>query len=215
MFIYAVAIFNGKDQSIMNLYYIYNRITYLICVVGMIIFIMTRIIGIAPIPKQKKELFDRLIMFLHSRIKRVGKPYIIPSELKDAMKRDLDNEILLTKVAKDIISHCRLNASFLHVKVENIAPNTAGQYYNNTIIINHLKNTSYTKTMAVLIHECMHYYLGCRGIYLQDSASNEYLTDIATLYMGFGDYINRGYVMAGYIKRHEIRYIKSKISKLR
>ncbi len=199
----------------MSLYYIYDKLTYLICVIGMIAFIMTRIIGIAPIPKQKKELFHKLIMFLHSRIKRVGKPYIIPSELKEEMKRNLDNEIILTKVAKDIIAHCKLNASFLHVKVENIAPNTAGQYSNNTIIINHLENTSYTKTMAVLIHECMHYYLGCRGIYLQDTTSNEYLTDITTLYMGFGDYINRGYVMAGYIKRHEIRYIKSIISKLR
>ncbi|MCR5356902.1 MAG: hypothetical protein K6E63_05800 [Lachnospiraceae bacterium] len=176
---------------------------------------MTRIIGIAPIPKQKKELFDKLIVFLHSKIKKVGNPYIIPPELKDAMKKDLDNEILLTKAAKDIIAHCGLNASFLRVEVENIAPNTAGQYSENLIIINHLENTSYTKTMAVLIHECMHYYLGCRDIHLQDTTSNEYLTDIATLYMGFGDYINRGYVMAGYIKRHEIRYIKSRINKLR
>ena len=199
----------------MSLYYIYDRLTYLICVVGMIVFIMTRIIGIAPIPKQKKELLDKLIIFLHSKIKSVGKPYIIPSELKDEMKRDLDNEIVLTKVAKDIIGHCRLNASVIRVKVENLSPNTAGQYSNNLIVINHLENTSYTKTMAVLIHECMHYYLGCRGIILQDTTSNEYLTDIATLYMGFGDYINRGYVMAGYIKRHEIRYIKSRISKLR
>ena len=199
----------------MSLYYVYDRLTYLICAVGMIVFIMTRIIGIAPIPKQKKEQFDKLIMFLHSRIKRVGKPYIIPSELKDEMKRDLDNEKVLTKAAKDIISHCRLNASFLRVKVENLAPNTAGQYSNNLIIINHLENTSYSKTIAVLIHECMHYYLGCRGIFLHDTTSNEYLTDIATLYMGFGDYINRGYVLSGYIKRHEIRYIKSRISKLK
>ena len=198
----------------MSLYYIYDRLTYLICVVGMIVFIMTRIIGIAPIPKQKKELFDKLINFLHLKIKRVGKPYMIPSGLKDEMKRDLDNEQVLTKIAKDIIAHCGLNASFLRVKVENIAPNTAGQYSNNLIVINHLENTGYTKTLAVLIHECMHYYLGCRGIYLQDRTSNEYLTDIATLYMGFGDYINRGYVMAGYIKRHEIRYIKSRISKI-
>ena len=79
----------------------YDRLTYLICVVGMIVFIMTRIIGIAPIPKQKKELLDKLIIFLHSKIKSVGKPYIIPSELKDEMKRDLDNEIVLTKVASN------------------------------------------------------------------------------------------------------------------
>ena len=199
----------------MNLYYIYERLTYLICVIGMIVFIMTRIIGIAPIPKQKKELFDKLIMFLHSKIKNVGEPYIIPSELKDEMRKDLDNDKVLTRVARDIIAHCKLNASFLRVKIENLSPNTAGQYSNNLIVINNLENTGYTKTLAVLIHECMHYYLGCRGIYLQDTTSNEYLTDIATLYMGFGDYINRGYVMAGYIKRHEIRYIKSRISKLR
>ncbi|MCR4866020.1 MAG: hypothetical protein K5921_03765 [Lachnospiraceae bacterium] len=131
------------------------------------------------------------------------------------MRRDLDNEKVLTEVAKDIIAHCRLNGSLLRVKVENLSPNTAGQYSNDLIIINHLENTGYAKTMAVLIHECMRHYLRHRGIILKDTASNEYLTDIATLYMGFGEYINRGYVMAGYIKRHEIRYIKSRISKLR
>ena len=208
-------IFSGEGQSIMSLYYIYDRLTYLICVVGMIVFVMTRIIGIAPIPKQKKEMLDELIMFLHSKIDNVGKPYMIPPELKEEMKSDLDNEKVLTEVAKDIIAHCRLNASSLRVKVENLSPNAAGQYSNDLIIVNHLDNTGYAKTMAVLIHECMHHYLRHRGIILKDTVSNEYLTDIATLYMGFGDYINKGYVMAGYINRHEIRYIKSRISKLR
>ncbi len=199
----------------MSLYYIYDRLTYLICVVGLIVFVMTRIIGIAPISKQKKEMLDELIMFLHSKINNVGKPYMISPELKEEMKSDLDNEKVLTEVAKDIIAHCKLNASSLRVKVENLSPNTAGQYSNSLIIINHLENTGYAKTMAVLIHECMHHFLRSRGIILQDTIGNEYLTDIATLYMGFGDYINKGYVMAGYIKRHEIRYIKNRISKLR
>ena len=78
-------IFSGEGQSIMSLYYIYDRLTYLICVVGMIVFVMTRIIGIAPIPKQKKEMLDELIMFLHSKIDNVGKPYMIPPELKEEM----------------------------------------------------------------------------------------------------------------------------------
>ncbi len=51
------------------------------------------------------------------------------------------------------------------------------------IIINHLDNTGYAKTMAVLIHECMHHYLRHRGIILQDTAGNEYLTEVFQIQM--------------------------------
>ena len=40
---------------------------------------------------------------------------------------------------------------------------------------------------------------------------NEYLTDIACLFFGFDEYINKGYILVGYLKRNEIRYIKKMI----
>ena len=41
------------------------------------------------------------------------------------------------------------------------------------------------------------------------------MTDIACLYFGFTEYINRGYILVGYLKRNEIRSIKKMIKDIK
>ena len=56
-------------------------------------------------------------------------------------------------------------------------------------------NEHYTPetVFAITCHECMHHYLGNRHISLPDKNENEVLTDVATIFFGFGGYMAEGY----------------------
>jgi len=61
---------------------------------------------------------------------------------------------------------------------------------------------------AVLAHEVAHYYLHHHGIRLKDTAQNEFLTEMAAVYLGFGFLLQQGYA---YLKKgdsiHKVGYI--------
>ncbi len=183
-----------------------------LCWIGFLIFLLTRVFGIAPISRKKKNMLDDLLNYLHGKIKRVGSEYRIPNELERNLKRNLHDEAILTAVARDIVSHCRIRADRLRVQIGLLEPGVAGQYSCSVITLNVATNIGFSKTVAVLIHECMHFYLNSRGFRLEDDVMNEYMTDIAALYMGFRKYIDEGYITAGYLKKNEIRYLQKRIS---
>ena len=62
-----------------------------------------------------------------------------------------------------------------------------------------IKRVILDEVIAVLIHECMHYYLRATALGFEDRMKKEILTDTATIYFGFFECINRGYIHAGYI----------------
>jgi hypothetical protein len=47
--------------------------------------------------------------------------------------------------------------------------------------------------LAILIHEYTHHFLRTHNVRLEDDLENEYLTDIATAYLGLGHYVIPGY----------------------
>jgi len=47
--------------------------------------------------------------------------------------------------------------------------------------------------LAILIHEYTHHFLRTHNVRLEDDLENEYLTDIATAYLGLGHYVISGY----------------------
>ena len=48
---------------------------------------------------------------------------------------------------------------------------------------------------------------------LKDTYKNEILTDTATVYMGFYKYMYDGYIMVGYLRESELKYVNEKLSR--
>ena len=82
------------------------------------------------------------------------------------------------------------------------------------------------EVIAIACHECAHHFLNKRKIRLEYTAENEKLTDIATAYLGFGEYMVRGYKTResyidhgkakrtsklGYLSDDEVRYLNTKV----
>lgn len=183
------------------------------CYIGALIFVLTRILGLFPINFDKKLIFDEIIdkLYLESEKKPI---YNFPNALYKRFKKDIRNEESLNLLAKSIVSYCGVDSSKLKVKVNNELISAAGTFNRNTNVINiSLVNTRFIdEVLAVLIHECMHYVLREKNIYYEETLKNEYLTDIACLFFGFENYINGGYIMIGYLKRNELRYVKNRIN---
>ncbi len=185
----------------------------ILCYIGALIFILSRVLGLFPVNFNKKILFDEIIDSLFYKTNKKDS-YIIPDDLYERLKKNIRDEEVLNLIARDIVSYCGVDGKDLKVKVKNELVHAAGTFnrYTNEINIS-LINTRYIdEVLAVLIHECMHFVLRQKGIFYTDNLKNEYLTDIACIYFGFVEYINVAYIMIGYLKRNEIKYVKKKIS---
>ena len=192
--------------------YIFNNWENILCLIGFSYFILARVLGMFPLTTQKKELFDSLLSFLHEELGEHIAPYHFPEDLSEQLRNSYDSPEVLTQIARNILSHCHAASSNLQVKIAPEDLDSAGVFYKNEITINQALQMRKNEVLAVLIHECMHYYLlVVKQIRLEDTLQNEYLTDITALYMGFGEYMNRGYLKVGYLKRNEIRYIRRKL----
>ena len=185
----------------------------ILCYIGALIFILSRVLGFFPVSFNKKILFDEIIDGLFYKTDKKDS-YKIPDDLYERLKENIRDEEVLTLIARDIVSYCGVDGKDLKVKVKNELVHAAGTFNRNTNEITiSLINTRYIdEVLAVLIHECMHFVLRQNGISYTDTLKNEYLTDIACIYFGFGEYINVAYIMIGYLKRNEIKYVKKKIS---
>jgi len=70
-----------------------------------------------------------------------------------------------------------------------------GDGWNNSEIVVIWKSTYDIHTaLAILAHEYAHHYLHHHGVTLRHQMRDEYLTDIATAYLGLGFYVLRGYI---------------------
>ena len=65
--------------------------------------------------------------------------------------------------------------------------------------------------VATLVHECMHLYLNTIGLRYEDRNMNEYLTDVATVYMGFYDVIEQGYFRQGYLTTNDLKRVQKRL----
>ncbi len=161
---------------------------------------------------------DQSILYLQSKIKNPPRKYKPNKKLFEKFQNTKNDEKILTSLAMDILNHCKLKPAALTVRIHQLdAPkNIAGEYKifkNNSVIEIYCQPSMNKKEiLAILIHECMHFYLRCRGIQMQDTQQNEILTDVTTIYMGFYEYMKNGYGRAGYITRNSIEYIYRKLN---
>ena len=192
-----------------------NIIDYIpetLCYIGGIVFVFGSIFGFMPVSVDKKELFYEIVSFLF-KYEYKKENYKVPDELHKRIKADKRDEEALNLLAKDIVSFCDVDCTNLLISYQNDLVEAAGIYdtETNEIVLSISNTRTADEVIAVLIHECMHYILRQKRLWLENRTKNEYLTDIACLFFGFDEYINKGYILVGYLKRNEIRFIKKMI----
>lgn len=164
--------------------------------------------------KGSREEIDECIAYLKAR--RPGKrhDYQPDDRLWEKYRTHFREETVLTEMAGDILRHLGLpnNTPPVYV-VDDMEGNAVGKYYGSFIEIKIQRYTRPNEVFAILIHECMHYYLRLTGLGFSDVHKNEILTDTASIYFGFYEYIYSGYIHAGYIRENEIRYINKVLSR--
>ena len=186
-----------------------------ICYIGGVIFVLGNILGILPVGNYRKELFEGLCGYLKENGEKPLASYRIPEEYYERLRKDIRDEEVLNLIAQDVVSYCGVKVGNLIIYNQNNLVAAAGLYNPETdeIHISVPNTRTIDEVLAVLIHECMHYILKEKELWLEDDRENEFLTDLACLFYGFTDQINKGYIMVGYLKRNEIRYIRKLIKR--
>ena len=161
--------------------------------------------------KHKAEI-DESIDYLRKNRPINRRSYEPDENVYSMFQENFWDELCLTAMAKDILKHLGLSNASVPVRVvESMNGKAVGLYrQSNTgslIEINISQFAMASEVLAVLIHETMHYYLRFTGLGFSDTLRNEILTDTATIYFGFYEFINSGYLHAGYIRYSEIKYI--------
>ena len=181
----------------------------IIIMLGFVLFVVMRQMG----PTANKGIIDSSITLLEERLGRKRSPYHPEPRLYEAFQQDCTDPALLSRLATDILQHCGMEPKDLQVYAEEDLQieNAAGLYsYQNGVSVITIRVSRYARynmIMAVLIHECMHYFLRHSAIGYSETQDNEILTDTATVYMGFYDYMYHGSVMVGYLRDSEFRYV--------
>lgn len=164
------------------------------------------------------DIYILCINKLKAKIKRPKGLYIPDQKIISRVENNFYDEMALTALADDILKHCGFRPASLFVSVVDYDPDdhATGQYQirgnQSSIQIQQLPNMDMDEVLAVLIHECMHFFLHCRGLTMPTTQENEYLTDITGVYMGFGEYMRKGYGRVGYLSKGDLIYVKSIIN---
>ncbi len=178
-----------------------------------IIVLVLRALG----PTKNKAAIDRSIDFLKERLTPPALPYDPDPVIYERFRENCTDPALLTELACGILRYCGMEPQNLSVvtKTDKELQDAAGTYssdgINSLISIRITPSSRHNILHSVLIHECMHYFLFRSGIRREDRYENEILTDVATVYMGFYRYMFDGYIMVGYLRDSELKYVHEKL----
>lgn len=130
-------------------------------------------------------------------------------KINDDLKRQLIysryDEKYLKKLMQEILSHMNLSPDEISFRKEYASKRKGLPFvglYDDSIkeISLYLNaNLSFETVVSILIHECTHYFLFSKKIKLENRTQNEIFTDFTAVYLGFGEFLEKGY--------KEIRYI--------
>ena len=193
-----------------------NAIT-IIKILAIVIFIIVIILNSLG-PTINRSAIDDSISLLSERLPDRRPEYVPDAAYYDAFKENCTDPELLTMMAYDILMHCGMKPENLRVvaKTKTDIRRAAGTYssdgHNSLITIQVTPTSRANIIFSVLIHECMHYFLFHSGIRFEKTYKNEILTDTATVYMGFYKYMYDGYIMVGYLRESELKYVNEKLS---
>ena len=171
-------------------------------------------------PTRNKTAIDRSIEYLKERLTPPDYPYIPDKAIYECFAEECTDTVILTELACGILRYCGMEPQNLRVvtKTDKELQDAAGTYssdgINSLISIRITPSSRPNIIHSVLIHECMHYFLFQSGIRREDRYENEILTDVATVYMGFYQYMFDGYIMVGYLRDSELKYVHEKLEDL-
>ncbi len=189
------------------------------------------------------KVIDDGIKFLDENLKKINYKYkgefVVPDNLRREIIYSKYSEKSLKKMFTHITEHMGITDDGVELEVRMVSSKIKRAYvglYNEgnktsnkkiSVFVN--TDYSYETVLSILIHESTHYFLLTNGIKVKDRKMNEYLTDIATIYLGFGKYILEGYKQkkklvyvseykrttsshkVGYINYSDVKYIIKRI----
>ena len=162
-----------------------------------------------------RSKIDECINVLNKKLKHPRAKYEVDEILVKRLSEDLYDEKTLQAIAFDIVRHCGIKPLSIKIVIEDTEAAIAGTYSNyfgqSVITIVRRKYRSAYDIVATLVHECMHLYLNTIGLRYEDRNMNEYLTDVATVYMGFYDVIEQGYFRQGYLTTNDLKRVQKRL----
>lgn len=173
---------------------------------------------------------DKKIKYLHNKLlnnKSIPTDiYLVPNNYYNELNNNNYSQEIIQKVTNHIIDFLGIpsnievtigietsnNMLLEYSKLETV--DQVGVYkvigrYNKKIQITKKLNFEFIHILAILMHEITHDYLYYNNIMLDNELENEILTDLASVYLGFGYFLRNGYTPIYYTDDSNIkRYIK-------
>lgn len=209
----------------------FNTICEALTIFGFCYFIVrTFILKKPPVPssghkKVSKELLQKCLAILKKQDKGSYGIYQVPRDILLQLQADLHNEAALKRLLCSICDHYGINGEYIRLVTETkreteYAGNIATNGAFTTIKLELKPGYTLDAVIAILAHEAAHLHLYYKGIHMRDDWENEILTDTATVYYGFGEYMYKGYSVlrgefaftyqkVGYISQEDVKYIMS------
>ena len=191
------------------------------------------------------DAIDSCIEFLKDNLDKIGYVYkgefIIPDNIKRKLIYSKYSERAIKDLFKLITEHMGITNQGVEIIVKNVSSRANNSYAGlydegdettaKKIIVLVEPDFSYETVLSILIHESTHYFLLSNEIRVDDRETNEYLTDIATIYLGFGKYMLDGYKQkkklvymdeinrttseykVGYINYSDVKYVIKSLKK--
>lgn len=177
------------------------------------------------IPKQDKKLLRKHKFSL-------GMIQLLIDNMLEFLNLNIDVKLTIENTYKNVRQFT--STTQLISEMNNNIANAQGIYWRDTQDAHHIhlrEDSSFNifNIIAILAHECTHYYLNQNNINIPKNYNDEIFTDIAAIYLGFGEYLLKGYKpivfkniieektksTIGYIKPGLIRKSMALIAKIR
>ena len=169
--------------------------------------------------KSPREI-NEFLLKIHSKVQRKEFTLYTSRQIASHLLEDITEEMLAAEV-RDMLDHSGLHGYNAVVRYVDLKEGTAGQISLNnstekTININ--VSNQYRSNghvlLAILAHEVCHKVLYVNGLYVLAESLNETFVDLATIYMGFGELILKGYRSRSGGVEHLLGYLKFDVYKV-
>lgn len=188
---------------------------------------------------------DELIAHLFRHLDAPGRTFVLPRQAQFLIEQNrsrLEMEQGIQLLMEAVLRHMGLNPKEVQLQVvhsvfDSFDARGAGRagtfqqtsYQSREIEVIVKSDYSFWNIAAIICHECAHYFAGYRRIELPEAQKNEELTDLLTLFCGFGGVMLQGYAprsktrpamngqfrvqntSIGYLPLDELRYCLQKI----
>lgn len=183
--------------------------------------------------EEAKKYLDRLEI-------DIGNEFILNQELERHLRYSRFSEKYVLELFHEILNYMNLNKENVILKINYVSSKYAMQYAglysekkentnDRTVIINIQNDMTMDTVISILAHESTHYLLLSNKIELKDRMSNECLTDVTAIMLGFGKYMVEGYKISnrviydaefhrsikkdrvGYLSYKDIKYALTKL----